>query len=165
MKNLCLFALILCVTSVMAQDPSLDQQKLLSQYFGSWIGGDAALVTKPMDDKTIKIDVMPKLDSLACEIHVYQKQEGTWKLILFEMITYDRIVNRIVALGAKDNGEVFKGEGYFVSPTQWKMKDLDFHNTLYLNAEFNFVNKDEVVLQGTKFGKVLWSTRVFRNTK
>lgn len=145
-----------------AQDPDLDQKKLLGQYFGNWEGGDAATVNKAEDEATIRITVEPKLDSTSCQIHVYQKQEGAWELIVFEHITYDKMVNRIIALGTKDNGEVFKGEGFFVSPKLWKMKDIDTHNTLYMNAEFNFISKDEVVLQGEKFGKILWTTRLFR---
>jgi hypothetical protein len=127
---------------------AVDQKVRLQQYIGLWYATD-----KPDDlvigkNPQIKMQVTRVMDGSALQVIVFEKNRNTWKQMLVELIGYDSISDKIVALGQGVKSESFWGWGYFDENNIWYMKDVNAKGDYTLNVKFKFLDKKTVFLEG-----------------
>ncbi|GLR19915.1 sugar phosphate isomerase/epimerase family protein [Portibacter lacus] len=148
---------------LIAQNEINSQVDRLHQYAGHWVSSLHSETDSISQFPLIKMNNNSKLGNQSLQVEVLQYQDGTYKSILTELISYDTKSDQIIALGQNTEGVVFRGSGRFLDERKWKMQDVDMLGDFYMKVEFDFESLTNVMVEGfDESGKSLWKTRYIK---
>ncbi|CAM3590762.1 hypothetical protein [Zobellia roscoffensis] len=163
MKGKILLVLVMCAISSYGQETKLDQASCLKRYVGEWFSTASAEYNPVGDRSEIKMVNVPKMNGNSIQVEVFQLGNEGYVPILVELISYDAITNKIVALGQNENEVCFSGVGSFSDKNNWIMVDYDFSGNHQQTVSFQFRSDREVYLGGkNNSGEILWKTRYIK---
>ncbi len=134
---------------IVSEEKADNQKEKLAQYIGIWYSTNNINDTILGKNPSIKMTVIPKMDSGSLQVEVFKQQKGKWIPLMVELISYDKTTDMIVASGQNEKGECFIGRGYFTKNNDWYMNDVNYKGEPTLAVSFHFINSNEVYLEGT----------------
>jgi hypothetical protein len=151
------------LSEITKEEKATNQKQRLAQYIGTWLSADNITDTAIGKTPSIKMTVIPKMDSGSLQVAVFQQQNMQWAPLLVELISYDTVTDMIVAAGQNNAGECFTGKGYFDSNNNWYMQDSNGKGEKTTTVTFHFLNANEVYLEGkAPTGLLLWKVKYIK---
>jgi sugar phosphate isomerase/epimerase len=147
-----------------AQNKSKNQLQELSKYIGTWYGAGNINDDDLGKNPKIKMIVKPTISfTNGLQVEVFESRKNVWETILVELISYDVVTDKIIAIGINEKNECFIGKGAFYENNSWIMKDENLNGEHISTVNFNFLSSSEVVLKATNSSnKKLWEIKYIK---
>jgi hypothetical protein len=151
------------LSEITKEEKVSNQKQRLAQYIGTWYSADNIIDKAIGKNPSIKMTVVPKMDSSSLQVAVFQQKNNQWVTLLVELISYDTVTDMIVAAGQNNAGQCFTGKGYFDSNNNWYMQDINGKGERTIAVSFKFLNANEVYLEGkAPNGLLLWKVKYIK---
>ncbi|PWJ41901.1 sugar phosphate isomerase/epimerase family protein [Sediminitomix flava] len=133
-------------------------------YAGDWVSSVSSNSDSIAEKPELRVSCRPTMNNQSLQVEVFQMQDGVYKNIVSEQLSYDQKSDSLFALGQNGEGVLFLGKGTFSNHKNgWDMLDIDMSGKPFMTAKFTFNNFTDLSIEGfDPSEKSLWKVKYIK---